>query len=913
MYPPPRPAGARASASSATSPRTNPLRSNNERDSMSERRRMQDSPSDSGSGFGEAENYTQDEIKQLRNLNAIIQQFFVKGALTLVSSRVFLTPAKLKDGDDIKYNKWFNLVLPESDTLAEFTAPWRATDVSVERPPPMIIEIYLDLTQLTRSQKLIILDDNGKRWDVADTLNRTLAPGDRPTSKTANASQLVLERWRISLDGSPRDSAMQPGSLSAVYKRGIPLFRSLFTYGRTMPAFKYSRRLLKQPPNHPTVKLNYRILDGAVPSSKVDTLHIPLALSEDDVVEQYSFEHLQCSAGTLNISVTYRTNCDFRVDDTESLMSSHFMASDDHYFRPSLAGRRTEAAVVPSSVPNARHDYSPDSQQEGQVYGSLSTFHRSGAAAPGTSPLSAMRAIRDDATPDTPPLRTQPDHRRSTSSRSSMRAEGASINPRRPSVSFQPFKAGSLASSPGMNLPTSPGTSFPGRPGPASLTHTRNRPSLTTLPQQVLRTPQLPNETAIASSTSSSPKPAPIARYSSSFSHRRSRFSSTGSKGDDDHNSSGKQSASSSAQRGSDEIVNESQRSGSGSMEQSEDDKNLQDFIKLLEAKKDLKSFSRTDSASKDASMRRTTAALSKYRGMRESNTALSDSLSSSLLLQRSSTSSSRQLSSVPPMVHGTSASTSSSPGKPISPHTPHTPAIPSRLSDNLTIDYGDTVRRSRTRRRSPTEAMREENSSEGTARDNTGTNAIDIPTSPHAWPYVRRSSSASGRTRERGLEDEPELYGMRSASLPAEERTELSMSELLRVNMEVQSSSPTGEDSSPQPSNEGYAAYPFPPLDTSQPTSREESSSRPGSIVEPVPQAFRHRLSRGYRRGSPSFSSERGSRYSAGSRLSMQTGEEDDLIFQLSELGSASRRSVEETRGATTSGRGDRRGAWNQ
>ena len=445
----------------------------------------------------------------------------------------------------------------------------------------MIIEIYLDLTQLTRSQKLIILDENGKRWDVADNLQQTLFPGGR---RSEVVDEVVLERWQISLDGSRGDSAVQASTLSAVYKRGIPLFRSLFTYGRTMPAFRYSRRLLKVPPNQPTVKLNYRVLNAATAEPKRDTLSIPLARIEEEVVEKYEFEPLHCSAGTLNISVAYRSNCEFRVDDTESLMSSHFMASDDA-FRPSLAGRKTETAAVPSSVPNARHGYSPGSRDEGQVYGSLSTFHRTGGAAPGTSPLSAIRAIRDDGPSDeTPPSSTAPaSHRRSIGSRSSLRSDTAPANPRRPSVSFQPFKAGSLASSPSMNVPPSPGTSFPGRgSGPTSLTHTRNRPSLTTLPQQVLRTPQLPNETAIASSASSSPKPAPIARYSSSFSHRRSRFSSTGSKGEDEQGSSGKQSASSSTQQPGSDLINESQRAGSsGSMEQSEDDKNLQDFIKL--------------------------------------------------------------------------------------------------------------------------------------------------------------------------------------------------------------------------------------------------------------------------------------------------------------------------------------------
>lgn len=42
---------------------------------MSGRRRVQDSDSvsDSGSAFGDAEGYTQDELKQLKNLNAIVQ------------------------------------------------------------------------------------------------------------------------------------------------------------------------------------------------------------------------------------------------------------------------------------------------------------------------------------------------------------------------------------------------------------------------------------------------------------------------------------------------------------------------------------------------------------------------------------------------------------------------------------------------------------------------------------------------------------------------------------------------------------------------------------------------------------------------------------------------------------------------
>lgn len=276
----------------------------------------------------------------------------------------------------------------------------------------MVIEIYLDLAELTRSQKMIILDEDGKRWDVAEALNPSFSSSSRPTSRNEVSSQVLLERWVISLDGEPTGSSMRLDSLSTVYKRGIPLFRSLYTFGRTMPAFRYNRRLLKQPPNQPTVKLNYRILNGNFKSPKRDTLDIPLAQSEDAVIERYSFEPLQCSAGTLNISVAYRSNCDFRVDDTESLMSSHFMASDDNYFRPSLPGRQKEPAQVPSSVPNAKAEHRADMGDQGQVYGSMSTFHKTGAAL-GSSPLSAIRANRDTQSPDTPPQKMPPSQRTS--------------------------------------------------------------------------------------------------------------------------------------------------------------------------------------------------------------------------------------------------------------------------------------------------------------------------------------------------------------------------------------------------------------------------------------------------------------------------------------------------------------------
>ena len=781
----------------------------------------------------------------------------------------------------------------------------------------------------------MIVDDLGKRWDVADALDDAVRSNSRPPSRIEKMSEVILERWKFSLGDEPTvySELLDSDTLPHLYKRAVPVFRSLYSKARYLPAWKFYRRLAKPSSNQPVLKPKYRILNGNARNTRRDTLDLPLHPSQEKVTEHFTFASLESPAGPWQISVTYRTDCNFRVDDSEALLSSHFMGLDDHYFRPSLAGRTHahEASQIPGSAPSARHGFLDGQQEREQVYGSLSTFHNVGPAL-SSSPMSAMRAVRDveSTSPSmTPAQKLPPSHRTIQVSKAAVRpTEAGPAYPRRPSVSFQPFKAGSLASSPGANLqvPPSPSSSVGRTSTLSALEQQRKRHSLTTLPQQALRTPAIPNETAIASSGSSSPKHAPINRYSSSFSHRRSRFSSGGSKGEDDNNdSSGKASASSSARHGSD-VINDPQAGSSGSMPQT-DDENLRDFISLLEQKKELKSFGK---ASRDANMRRTTAALYKYRGMRDSTAALSDSLSSSLLLHRSSSSSSRQLSSVPPMITGTSVSTSSSPGKPISPHTPHTPAIPSRLSANSIIDYGDEIagpRRSRSRsdrnNRRLQEPELEEVASDTTTRD-TGTSAINIPTSPRPWQY-RRSSSVS--QQQRLPLEEPEYFGLRSTSLPNDAGQDLSISELLRVAESSVAPLAPPPASTQQRSRESVG--PERVEGGRMPSEEYVSTMTSGTGVDSGISATLAggrpaRLSRGASltrggRASPSFysssfghtqsgessgSATRGSRFSFGSRKG-QADDEEPFIFQMSELGDASRRSLEDGRGSAASRRG--------
>jgi autophagy-related protein 13 len=796
---------------------------------------------------------------------------------------------------------------------------WKTMDAVQGHPPSLCIEVYLDIKSLGHKQSLVIHDSDGKRWDVAEALNVPVESTSRPPSRMGKSTQLVLERWNIQIgDKSSSHPSDLRDPLPNVYKKAVVLFRSLYAYLRFLPAFKYYRSLAKQPANHPSLKLNYRISNGDFRSPRPDTLNVPLYPSSESVTESHAFTPSNSPIGPLCISVQYRTNCEFSVDDSESLLSSHFMGLDDTYLEEATRA----AAPVPGSLP-ANKLHPQGTPELGQAYGSMSTFHQAGPPL-GTSPMSALRAARDmpsSSPTESPPQRLPPNHRTAQASKSSLRSADAPSYQRRTSVSFQPFKAGSLSSSPapGPVIPPSPGSSV-GRPSssfgrpslPSALTQPRNRTSLNALPQAALRAPSLPNETAFTSSASSSPKPAPIARYSSSFGHRRSKFSSGGgSKTEDDNLSSGKGSVASSHQPGSD-MLNEGEGASSGSLKT--DDENISDFLKLLEQKKDLKSFNRSDNASKDATTRRTTAQLSKYQRMRDSHAALSDSVSSSILLHRSSSSSSRQLSNVPQMIAGASVSTSSSPGKPISPHTPHTPAIPSRLSANSIIEY--EPRRSRSR---PSHNAREQeisNVREGSEGDDQGTNAIDIPTSPRPWDYPRRSSSVAQQNR--ALEDEPDLFGLRSASLPTEEVDR--QRDLQRITAaDLTSSGLFTQTELLASSSRGNQARPtlLSPPDSRDDMPRAQSTSdipaRRGNHASAIQGrgAFssQHGSSTSLSTGGTS-STERQSRYNFTNRATA-LDDDEPLLFQMSEIGTGSRRSLEEGRGGSSSGGGRRGSPW--
>jgi len=796
----------------------------------------------------------------------------------------------------------------------------------------MVIETYLDASSLSPSQTLVAVDDNGKRWDVLESMNASDSSSDGTSSRSSTPNtEVILERWKVELKCIPAEHTVDFGpSLPTIYKRSIVFFRSLFVTTRVMPAWRFSRQALVKNA-HPSLEVKCRITTGDILGSGVDALRQPLFYGRD-VVTDYMFGDLEVPVGRFYASVAYRNDCTFRVEDSESLLSSRFMGVEEQYFRPSLpqkadAGRRDSAGEI-GSLPSRRHSRHLGEAQQ-QTYGSLSTFH--GAGPLGTSPISALKAVRPigsdtSSPPESAVASIEPEaphslpiSGRSPVMRPSIRnLEGAG---RRPSVSFQPFKAGALSGSPRIQdeAPPSPGTAAR-QFGMSALTQTRNRTSLTAGMAASLRGVPFAADPGQASS----PKPTP-SRYSSSFSHRRGRPSFGGtSRAEDDQGSSGKQSLSSSAAQPGSGLLAEGGGTSSGSFQT--DDDNISEFLKLLDSKKTLQSFE----TSKTGESATKVTQLSKFQMMKDSNIALTESMNSSMHLHRSSSSSSRQLTSVPGMINPASMSASSSPSKPLSPHTPHTPAVPSRLSENSIIHYQGQAQAARVR--APEVTATEEVEETPVSQDGAAAIDIPLPLSPRLLQPNRRASSVAQQGRAAVEDEDPDAAfgGQRSISLGADDR-ELSptLGGLFRREPDAERS-----------------ADEVPPPADSRPTVRPRTSSSADREARMPPRGLMSNLSRSPHRpryqaarssgperaSSPPpaspvhFSGSSTARYGPSARGTGE-GEADDepFIFDMSEIGQGhGRRSVEEPRGSRGPGassyadrggydssRGSRRAGW--
>ncbi|KAI8272466.1 Autophagy-related protein 13 [Colletotrichum sp. SAR11_57] len=330
-------------SSPASSPQTNPSRTNNPREaSLGPRARASSETSGresavASSSAAETPPSAGPPADAVKKLDQIIQNFHTKAASVVLQSRIDLKPAYHTRGPGSKkLNKWFQIETEEFDDFKDELRIWRSCGGFENTPPPLIIETYLDTSRLTPSQSLVIVDENGKRWDVIEALNSSDSSDDgRPTPAKRN-TEVILERWRIELKTIPTNDLDDFGpTLPTIYKKSIVFFRSLYAAARILPVWKFSQHSLGKGV-HPSLEPRCRIRTGEPESDGIDRLRHPLYDGRPDVVTDYVFGDLEIPVGRFYASVTYRNECNFRVDDSESLLSSRFMGVDENFFKPSL-------------------------------------------------------------------------------------------------------------------------------------------------------------------------------------------------------------------------------------------------------------------------------------------------------------------------------------------------------------------------------------------------------------------------------------------------------------------------------------------------------------------------------------------------------------------------------------------------
>ncbi|KAF2860599.1 hypothetical protein K470DRAFT_257831 [Piedraia hortae CBS 480.64] len=552
--------------------------------------------------------------------------------------------------------------MEDSSVLLDVLQTWKRADLAESRPPPLVIEVYIDTTGLPHSQSLVLVDEFGKRWDVADALSTSAFPTTEPL-------EVVLERWTLRL-GSKSD--LTPDELNQqlhiVYKKGVVMFRALDTLIHHLPAWKLFRRIGRQAGSQQSFKLKYRVRPGGFDSNarRPDPLltplcphessHIPPAHGDEHgkpVLGTHAIVPLVTPAGRLHCRVDYRLSVSFQAVDSEALLSSRFLSRDQYMpAQPTVFGRSAPGTRTSNSRQSDTARLSDDSdtlaypyRPKSGGYGSLGTFR---AAEKRYSPLNIHRLSGQDMDRPTSQPVSEP--------------VGGNSYEKRKLITRGVFKAGSLGDSPTTAHRLSQdmarrytSANYDAGSRPVSVD---NKPQLRSPPR-----PSCPSvDTAVASSGgSSNSRPTPVHRYNSSFSNRPRRPLS--------NQMTGLGNRSGGSGGSSDQVT------GTSSAGQS-DGEDIADYVSMLES-----------SAVKQHALTRPTAArssntvnLSRYASLRDPAGALADDLSASHLGQGSNsiTPPSRRLSNVP----GLSISASPSRGG-----LPHQPVVRSRLSTHSIIE----------------------------------------------------------------------------------------------------------------------------------------------------------------------------------------------------------------------------------
>lgn len=248
----------------------------------------------------------------------LIDRFFLKSSL-LICSIVSHKPQDTPIFDDL----WFNSHSDKTYNLPDIINQWIDFD-GVKTLPPLVIDVFLDLRDITKNNLVRLEDDDGNLWNVC-----------KGTKKT----EIMLERWLIELDSDSTafktyDSSRE--SQTNLSDQITLLLRYLYTLIKLLPVYELSKQYERQDDNDDPTRaysskltpiIGARIVDGSKPilskgriglskpilglyANVINDTNIPPHLEQKKITPVWT------KFGLLRVSVSYRRDCKFVIEDT---------------------------------------------------------------------------------------------------------------------------------------------------------------------------------------------------------------------------------------------------------------------------------------------------------------------------------------------------------------------------------------------------------------------------------------------------------------------------------------------------------------------------------------------------------------------------------------------------------------------
>ncbi|CAI2186752.1 3156_t:CDS:10, partial [Funneliformis geosporum] len=568
--------------------------------------------------------YTSNQISQTptptrqSKADQIVQNFYTKVAQIITQARLIHydslssgtvpTHPRQTSHHPKKPNKWFNLEIWDSDVYKEDLKYWRHTVTSSTGlpPHPMIIEFFLDTSELPKDTILVITDEILKRRRV-DIHNS----GDNADVKSKN---ILLESWQLTLSHPLPEP---PPDLPVVYKKSIAFFRSLYAYVRMLPAFRLYKRIKMNLNN--ALKIGYRFVLPSTNHGDYIGIDVPIIEGEsNNISSKFKFGSIDTPLGVLSLKVNYRSNCEFHIDESaEGILSSNLMDMvdfDEQFFKPT---HEWHSPQFPNSLLSGTPKSNPDMKEYSNSELTFPKIHA-------------------------PPSRPPPSTFASTlsTSRSGQRDNLMSSSPTsRPNVTLvQPFKSPSLSSSPSHadNLPS------PTSSDRISSSPLHRSPSSLSLQQRSIyasstaRPLSISGGATLSSSVKSTSSAGSLPRFSSSFSYRHEKNSGFSGRERDESINSRRRSRSSLTNR-SDGSTSDRGSFNSSFFASLDPEDDVGQFVRMVDTREPLKMFSRSPTGSDGSGMLESNVSgsvyrskqLSRFQEFKESHNTLSDSITS--------------------------------------------------------------------------------------------------------------------------------------------------------------------------------------------------------------------------------------------------------------------------------------------